>query len=94
MKVVQVPNPGDSFVLADREIPNPGPGAVRLKVAACGTCPSDVLVQEGRWPNLTYPRVRGHEAAGVIEAVGPEVADWTARDRLAIGWHGSHKRAL
>jgi len=42
----------------------------------------------------TYPRVPGHEVAGVIDAAGPEVADWTAGDRLAIGWHGSHKRAL
>lgn len=68
----------------------PGAGAVRVKVAACGVCHSDAFVKEGHWPNLAYPRVPGHEVAGVIDAVGPGVTAWTAGDRVGLGWHGRH----
>jgi hypothetical protein len=47
MKVVQVPNPGDSFVLADREIPNPGPGAVRPQGNRLRHLPQRCLGQRG-----------------------------------------------
>jgi len=59
-------------------------------VAACGVCHSDSFVKEGYWPNLAYPRVPGHEVAGVIDAVGPDVTAWAAGDRVGIGWHGRH----
>src|SRR5438270_7285192 len=90
MTIVQVSSPGSDFALTQRPVPDPGPGAVRLKVAACGICHSDAFVKEGHWPNLAYPRVPGHEIAGVIDAVGPGVAGWAAGDRVGIGWHGSH----
>lgn len=63
---------------------------MRVKVAACGICHSDALVKDGRWPGLSYPRVPGHEVAGVIDAVGPGVSGWTPGDRVGIGWHGDH----
>lgn len=90
MKAAQISSPGSDFSVTERPVPEPGPGAVRLKVAACGICHSDGLVKEGHWPNLQYPRVPGHEVAGVIDAVGPSVTEWTAGDRVGIGWHGSH----
>jgi threonine dehydrogenase-like Zn-dependent dehydrogenase len=73
-----------------RPVPEPGPGDVRLKVAACGICHSDSFVTEGYWPNLAFPRVPGHEVAGLIDALGPGVSAWAPGDRVGIGWHGRH----
>ena len=67
MKAVQVPNPGADFELVEREIPEPGPAHVRIRVQACGICHSDVVTKEGLFPGMSYPRVPGHEVAGVID---------------------------
>ena len=90
MRVVQVPKAGGAFELEEREIPQPGPGTVRIKVQACGVCHSDVLAKEGLLPGTQYPRVPGHEVAGVIDAVGAGVAGWKAGDRVGVGWHGGN----
>ncbi|MGB6176220.1 MAG: alcohol dehydrogenase [Methylocella sp.] len=90
MRAVQVARPGGPFELIEREIPQPGPGQVRIKVDACGICHSDSLVKEGHWPGLQYPRVPGHEVAGVVDAVGADVAEWTAGQRVGVGWYGGH----
>ncbi len=90
MRAVQIPTKGAGFELVDRPKTEPGPGMVRVKVAACGICHSDFMVKQGLWPNLAYPRVPGHEVAGVVDAVGPEVTGWTTGDRVGIGWHGHH----
>ena len=70
MKVAQVSKPGAPFQILEREIPEPGAGEVRIKVQACGVCHSDVLTKEGLWPGIQYPRIPGHEVAGVIDALG------------------------
>lgn len=57
MKVVQVSRPGGDFELVERPVPDPGRGQVRIRVEACGICHSDLLVKEGYWPGLQYPRV-------------------------------------
>jgi D-arabinose 1-dehydrogenase-like Zn-dependent alcohol dehydrogenase len=88
MKAVQVPKPGGDFELVEREIPQPGPGYVRIRVQACGACHSDVLVKEGLWPGITYPRVPGHEIAGVIDETGPGVTLWKKGQRVGVGWFG------
>src|SRR6059036_3556016 len=88
MKVVQVPKPGADFQLVEREIPEPGPGHVRIRVQACGICHSDVITKEGLFPGISYPRVPGHEVAGVIDAVGTDVKDWKKGERVGVGWHG------
>lgn len=90
MRVVQVTKPGGPFELVEREIPEPGPGSVRIKVQACGICHSDSLTKEGIWPGILYPRVPGHEVAGIIDAVGAGVAGWAAGQRVGVGWHGGH----
>jgi len=90
VKIVQLAKPGADFAVAERPLPEPGPGTVRVKIAACGICHSDFFVKEGHWPGLEYPRVPGHEIAGVIDAVGPNVTPWAVGDRVGIGWHGSH----
>jgi len=90
MKVAQVSGPGKPFELVEREIPQPGPGEVRVKVQACGICHSDQLTKDGMWPGLKYPRVPGHEIAGSIDAVGADVGDWKPGQRVGVGWHGGH----
>jgi D-arabinose 1-dehydrogenase-like Zn-dependent alcohol dehydrogenase len=88
MKVVQVPKAGADFELVERDIPQPAAGQVRIRVQACGVCHSDVLTKEGMWPGITYPRVPGHEVAGVIDDVGPGVTHWKKGERVGVGWHG------
>ena len=90
MKAVQVPKPGAEFEVVEREIPEPGPGQVRIKVEACGVCHSDALTKEGTWPGIRYPRVPGHEIAGIVDAVGAGVVGWTPGQRAGVGWHGGH----
>jgi len=90
MNAVQISRPGTPFEVVKREIPAPGPNQVRIKVQACGVCHSDVFVKEGHWPGLQYPRVPGHEVAGVIDEVGPGVTAWTKGQRVGVGWHGKH----
>lgn len=90
MKVAQVPKPGAPFEIVEREIPKPTAGQVRIKVQACGVCHSDVLTKEGLWPGLQYPRIPGHEVAGVIDEVGAGVTSWKQGQRVGVGWHGGH----
>jgi D-arabinose 1-dehydrogenase-like Zn-dependent alcohol dehydrogenase len=90
MRVAQVSHPKGPFEIVEREIPEPAAGSVRLKVEACGICHSDSFTKEGGWPGIQYPRVPGHEVAGIIDAVGPEVAGWAAGQRVGVGWHGGH----
>ena len=88
MKAAQVGKPGGDWELVERDIPEPGAGEVRVKVEACGICHSDVLVKDGIWPGLQYPRVPGHEVAGRIDAIGDGVTAWRAGQRVGVGWHG------
>jgi len=88
MKVAQVAKAGADFEIVEREIPQPGPGQVRIRVQACGVCHSDVLTKEGGWPGLVYPRVPGHEVAGVIDEAGSGVTQWKRGQRVGVGWHG------
>jgi D-arabinose 1-dehydrogenase-like Zn-dependent alcohol dehydrogenase len=90
MKAAQISKPGGDFELVEREIPQPGRGQVRVKIEACGICHSDVLVKEGLWPGLQYPRVPGHEIAGVVDLVGEGVMKWKQGDCVGVGWHGGH----
>ncbi|MGH9704409.1 MAG: alcohol dehydrogenase [Candidatus Acidiferrales bacterium] len=88
MKVAQIPKAGADFQIVEREIPTPGAGQVRIKVQACGVCHSDVLTKEGGWPGIEYPRVPGHEVAGIIDELGAGVSGWKQGQRVGVGWHG------
>ncbi len=90
MTAVQVTRPGAPFEIVKRSIPEPGPNQVRIKVQACGICHSDVFVKEGHWPGLEYPRVTGHEVAGIIDGIGQEVTAWQKGQYVGVGWHGGH----
>jgi len=90
MRAVQVPSARAPFEIVERDIPEPGPGTVRIKVQACGICHSDTVTKDGLFPGIEYPRVPGHEVVGVIDAVASGVPRWTAGKRVAVGWHGGN----
>ena len=90
MKAAQISKPGAAFEIVEREIPEPTAGHVRIKVQACGICHSDALVKEGLLPGIQYPRVPGHEVAGVVDEVGEGVTKWKKGQRVGVGWHGGH----
>jgi len=90
MKAAQVPAAGAGLRIVELEVPDPGPGEVRIKVRACGVCHSDAIILEGRRPGIPYPRVPGHEVAGVVDALGAGVTEWRTGQRVGVGWHGGH----
>jgi D-arabinose 1-dehydrogenase-like Zn-dependent alcohol dehydrogenase len=90
MRVAQVSRAKGPFEIVERPVPEPGAGTVRIKVQACGVCHSDSFVKEGGFPGLQYPRVPGHEVAGVIDAVGPGVPQWQTGQRVGVGWNGGY----
>ncbi|MFF4212815.1 alcohol dehydrogenase [Streptomyces sp. NPDC001796] len=89
-RVAQVTAAGGPFEVVEREVPQPGPGHVRVAVDACGVCHSDVFFVNAGLPGVTFPVVPGHEIAGRVEELGEGVGDsgWQVGDRVAVGWFG------
>ncbi|MEU6370573.1 alcohol dehydrogenase [Streptomyces sp. NPDC046931] len=79
-----------TFRLVDRELADPAPNQVRLRVEYCGVCHSDVLAAEGRRAHPEQPLVPGHEIVGVIDAVGPGVTAWHVGERVGVGFLAGH----
>ncbi|MGA2766497.1 MAG: alcohol dehydrogenase catalytic domain-containing protein [Spirochaetia bacterium] len=90
MRAIQVKSPGAELELVQKEIPEPRPNEVLIKVEACGVCHGDAVVRDGHFPGITYPRTPGHEVVGVIERLGSLVAGWKVGERVGVGWHGGH----
>ncbi len=90
MKVVQIAKPNANLEMVERDVPEPKPRHVLIKVQACGVCHSDMFTVTGGFPGIQYPRVPGHEVVGVIDAVGADVPDWRKGMRVGVGWHGGH----
>src|SRR6202140_2143532 len=88
MKAPHIPKAGADLQIGEREMPAPGARQVRIKVQACGVCHSDVLTKEGALPGIQYPRVPGHEVAGLVEELGSGVSVWKQGQRVGVGWHG------
>ncbi|KPI05794.1 Alcohol dehydrogenase [Actinobacteria bacterium OV450] len=89
-RVAQVTSPDGRFEIVEREVPQPGPGHVRIAVDACGICHSDAVFVSAKVPGVRFPLVPGHEVAGRIEALGEGAQDrgWQVGDRVAVGWFG------
>jgi Zn-dependent alcohol dehydrogenase len=84
MRAALVETAGQPLVIRDDvEIQDPGPGQVRVKVAHCGVCHSDLSIADGAFPSL-LPIVLGHEAAGVVDAVGPNVKGLAPGDSVVL----------
>jgi alcohol dehydrogenase, propanol-preferring len=90
MRAMQISRPGGEFEAIEREIPTPMRGQVLVQIKACGVCGGDALTKEGRIPGIQYPRIPGHEIAGIIDQVGEGVTTWKSGDRVGVGFHGSH----
>jgi propanol-preferring alcohol dehydrogenase len=90
MRAVQVSKPNGPFEVVDREVRDPGPDEVRIKIEACGVCHSDAVTRLGVYPGFMFPRVPGHEIAGRVDAVGSRVKAWKVGERVGVGWHGGH----
>jgi D-arabinose 1-dehydrogenase-like Zn-dependent alcohol dehydrogenase len=85
MRVAELPAVGAPLRLAERPMPKPGPDEVRLRVTACGVCGSDVFLQKGGFGDaVTLPVVPGHEASGIVDAIGDGVDGWAVGDQAAI----------
>ena len=79
MRAMVIRQRGGPFVAEERDIPNPGPEEMRIRVQACGVCHSDVVTVQGLFPIVQYPRVPGHEVIGVVDAIGEGVHGWKRR---------------
>ena len=90
MRAIQVSRPKGPFEIVERQLPEPGFGAVRIRVQSCGICHSDSYTKEGLFPGIQYPRIPGHEVAGLIDEVGPGVKGWIVGERAGVGWHGGN----
>jgi D-arabinose 1-dehydrogenase-like Zn-dependent alcohol dehydrogenase len=86
MRALELPGVGEPLRLVERPVPVPGPGEVRVRVQACGVCGSDLFLQKGGFGADKLPRVPGHEAAGVVDALGPDVEGVAPDEQVAI-WY-------
>jgi len=88
MKAMVLRAPRTPLVLTDLPDLVPGPGQVRLKVAACGVCRTDLHVYDGELPNPNSPIIPGHEIVGRIDALGPGVVGLEIGQRVGVPWLG------
>ncbi len=89
-RAAQIPAPGKDFEIVEKDFPEPGAGQVRIRVQACGVCHSDTITKFALFPGIQYPRVPGHEIAGVVDEVGSGVPLFKPGQRVGLGWHGGH----
>ncbi|MDF2114505.1 alcohol dehydrogenase AdhP [Roseiarcaceae bacterium H3SJ34-1] len=87
MKAAVVHQFGKPLVIEDVPVPTPGPGELLVKVVACGVCHTDLHAASGDWPVKPVPPfIPGHEAAGVVAALGPGVSDFKIGDPVGVAW--------
>lgn len=88
MRAMVLDRPGSRLALRCLEVPEPGPGQLRLRVAACAVCRTDLHVVDGDLPAPKPAVIPGHEIVGRVEALGPGVAGFRAGDRVGVPWLG------
>lgn len=87
MKAAIVREFGKPLVIESVEVPQPGPGEVLVRVKACGVCHTDLHAASGDWPvKPTPPFIPGHEAAGIVAALGPGVTRLKVGDAVGVAW--------
>jgi propanol-preferring alcohol dehydrogenase len=87
MKAAVVHQFGKPLTIDDIPVPVPGRGELLVKVIACGVCHTDLHAAEGDWPvKPTPPFVPGHEVAGVVAAIGPDVTGFKEGDPVGVAW--------
>ena len=88
MRAMQLEVPGAPLRLVERRVPEPGPGEVLVRVAACGVCRTDLHIVDGELPLRRAPVVPGHEVVGRVAALGDGVAGLTPGQRVGVPWLG------
>ena len=88
MRAMVLARPGQALAL--RELPerHAGPGEIRLRIAACGVCRTDLHVVDGELPNPKLPIIPGHEIVGHVDEIGADVKDFALGDRAGVPWLG------
>lgn len=89
MRAMVLERPGAPLRLELLPVPEPGPGEVLLKVAACGVCRTDLHIVDGELEPHRLPLVPGHEIAGTVAKLGADVVNWSVGDRVGVPWLGS-----
>ena len=86
--VLEQPAPAAESPLLLRDVarPEPGPGEIRLRVAACGVCRTDLQIAEGDLAARRLPVIPGHQIVGRVEALGSDASGWTPGDRAGVTW--------
>ncbi|WP_419181654.1 zinc-dependent alcohol dehydrogenase family protein [Novosphingobium mangrovi (ex Huang et al. 2023)] len=87
MRAMQLDAPGTPLHMVERPLPEPGPGEVRIAIAACGVCRTDLHVVDGDIHG-NLPIVPGHEIVGRVEAVGTGVSGLAMGQRVGVPWLG------
>jgi alcohol dehydrogenase, propanol-preferring len=80
------PVDGGPLVRLHRPVPEPGPGQVRIRVAACGVCRTDLHLAEGDLAPRHHLVTPGHEVVGTVDALGPGSNRWQEGQRIGIPW--------
>jgi propanol-preferring alcohol dehydrogenase len=88
MQAMVLTGPGQSLIMIDRPLPSPAAGEVRIRIAACGVCRTDLHVRDGELPGIRYPLVPGHEIVGTIEVLGSAVTGLSIGQRVGVPWLG------
>jgi S-(hydroxymethyl)glutathione dehydrogenase/alcohol dehydrogenase len=78
--------PNTALVIEELELPQIGAGHVLVRLVASGVCHSDWHIVKGDWPHIPIPAILGHEGAGIVEAVGPEVRGIAVGDHVVLSW--------
>ncbi len=88
MRAMVLQRPRTPLVLREIAPPVPGPGEVRVRVAACAVCRTDLHVVDGELTGPTLPLVPGHEIVGTIDVIGEGVTGLAPGERVGIPWLG------
>ena len=88
MQAMLLERAGTPLKQATLKVPEPGPGQILIKVAACGVCRTDLHIFDGELAQPKLPLVLGHEIVGHVAALGEGVAQFALGDRVGVPWLG------
>jgi propanol-preferring alcohol dehydrogenase len=88
MQAMVLERPGEPLKLIEQSDPRPAKGEVRIRVAACGVCRTDLHVVDGELPNPKLPIIPGHEIVGRIDIIGDHVGALEIGQRVGVPWLG------
>jgi propanol-preferring alcohol dehydrogenase len=88
MHAMQLKRAGGPLEWTELPERRPGPGEIRLRVAACGVCRTDLHLLDGELPDIPLPIIPGHEVVGRIDALGPGVDGLRIGERVGLPWLG------